>query len=318
MVRMTRITASRTRQLPGMARHRFWRGWLPALALALFAPPAWAWNAAGHRLAAVIAWEQLGPPVQAEAYRLLQLHPAADGWRTRLGDGDKVLWFAEASTWPDELRRRSLDLAAVGGADAATGRDWHYLNWPIGQPRRATQKGQLDRQIGRLSLALADHTRPDRERAEALAWLLHLIADAHQPLHVATRSTDRPAHGSPDDDAGGNGFAVFDPANPRLRETNLHRFWDDLPGPPWLRGHRLRNVAAALSASHPAAGVALGDVEAWLGESHRLATTAVYPGTDAPFTIDDRYRVRARALADERVAVAGVRLGIWLDRLLRR
>lgn len=301
-----------------MARHGLRRGWLPALALAFAAPAAWAWNAAGHRLAAVIAWEQLSLPVQAEAQRLLRFHSAAGEWRAKLGDDDKVLLFAEASTWPDELRRRSVDPALIGRAGAAAGSDWHYLNWPVGAPRSAAQKGQLDRQIGRLSLALADHTRPDGERAEALAWLLHLIADAHQPLHVATRAVEVATTHEPADDAGGNGFAVFDPANPRLQETNLHRFWDDLPGPPWLRGNRLRNVAAALSATRPAASVALGDVDIWLGESHRLAAAVVYPKTGSPFTIDDAYRIRARTLADERIAVAGARLGIWLDRLLRR
>jgi hypothetical protein len=299
-----------------MARQCLLGGWLAALVLAFAAPAAWAWNAAGHRLAAVIAWEQLSLPVQAEAQRLLQFHPAAGEWRTKLGDDDKVLLFAEASTWPDELRRRSVDPASIGRADTATGGDWHYLNWPIGRPRGAALRGQLDRQIARLSLAVADHTRPDRERAEALAWLLHLVADAHQPLHVATRLNEGQAY-EPADDAGGNGFAVFDPANPRIQETNLHRFWDDLPGPPWLRGNRLKNIAAALAASHPAATIPLGDVDAWLGESHQLAAAVVYPKS-APFTIDDAYRIRARKLADQRIAVAGVRLGIWLDRLLQR
>jgi hypothetical protein len=295
--------------------------------LALQPLPALAWNAAGHRLAAVIAWREMSPPVRKEALQLLRLHPAVAEWQARLdkagaSDDDDLLLFAEASTWADDLRRRSVDLAPFGHAARVPTADWHYLNWPLGEPRTAPHKGQLDRQIARQSLAVADRTLPRQERAEALAWLLHLIADAHQPLHVATRRADPAAasrsesHG---DDAGGNGLAVFDAANPRMAETNLHRFWDDLPGAPWLRGKRLLGRADELAKRHPADAVPLGDVELWLGESHRFAATAAYPtSTATPLTVDDAYRTRARALAEQRVAAAGARLGRWLDLLLRR
>ena len=65
-------------------------------------------------------------------------------------------------------------------------------------------------------------------QADALPWLLHLVADIHQPLHVGL-----------DGDEGGNKVEIENPFNKRLPFTNVHTYWDDLPGPPWLRGKRL-------------------------------------------------------------------------------
>ena len=44
--------------------------------------------------------------------------------------------------------------------------------------------------IDRFSAVLADASRADDERAEALGFLIHLVADVHQPLH-ATTNKDR-------------------------------------------------------------------------------------------------------------------------------
>jgi hypothetical protein len=51
--------------------------------------------------------------------------------------------------------------------------------------------------INRQFLASADRRLPDAERVEALKFLVHLVADVHQPLHA-----------SPVDDKGGQDFQV--------------------------------------------------------------------------------------------------------------
>lgn len=305
---------------PAVARLLFWLA-------ALLPLPALSWNAAGHRIAAAIAWQELGDGERAAVLHLLAAHPDAARWERRLRPGDErgLLLITEASTWADDIRRdqRFFD----PGRDAETPllpgfpemdrhRDWHFLNLPVGgKPRRATADGQLDRQIRRLAERLADPRGKAADRAWALVWLLHLVADLHQPLHVGTRIDARG-----DDDGGGNGLAVLDPDNTRRPETNLHAFWDELPGPPWLRGPRLLAAAERLRGSVRPAGREALDPDRWRDESYQLAQTQVYPAAATvdgqPLVLDPDYRRNARSIAAERVGIAGIRLGRLLAVLL--
>lgn len=263
----------------------------------------------------------MGPVAQAEARRLLALHPSAEYWETnaRLQREDKdsreILIFAEAATWADDIKHLSdLELAEdLLGIDV--GKDWHYVNWPIDGTGNETREGRLDVQLLKFSTILADKRRPDAERSNALVWLLHLVADAHQPLHAATRLS----RNGKNNDAGGNAVRIVDAKSRRLPKTNLHQFWDNLPAPPWLRGKQLLSTARRLDANARKENADLLDIKSWLDESHTLAKTEVYraiPRSTAPFTINDNYRARSLALADERIAISGIRLGRWLNRLL--
>jgi hypothetical protein len=278
---------------------------------------ALAWNAAGHRLTVAVAWPDISAPVRRDIEQILLAHPAIESWRKRVA---REPWsgelLAEASTWPDDVRRGERERALRAGDavdDELVHREWHFVDRPIGQSNRIARSGELDRQIPRLAGRVADRTARVGERAIALAWLVHLVGDAHMPLHVATW---RDANG--EWTAGGNGVAVADPFNARVPGTNLHRYWDDLPGAPWLRGHRLLKRAAALRAAHPASGIAQGSAEDWIEESHVLAIDIVRKTAGDPFTIDEAYRADARATADRQIARAGARLARYLESLLGR
>ena len=67
--------------------------------------------------------------------------------------------------------------------------------------------------------ALKDATIPAGERAIALAWVLHLVGDVHQPLHASSRVTAK----EPKGDGGGNAFKL-DKA-----DQDLHHYWDTMP-----------------------------------------------------------------------------------------
>ena len=174
--------------------------------------------------------------------------------------------FAEASTWPDDIRndprfhdevRDDATPPLPGFPDSARHKNWHYVDLnELGQAK----KGEVDRQIERLGRLLhpmarghaegsdkapsqkdgqqswrvaadshgARSTRKNDEISYALPWLMHLVADIHQPLHVGHAADD-----------GGNTIEIENPFNKRLPFSSLHTYWDDLPGPPWLRGQRL-------------------------------------------------------------------------------
>ena len=80
------------------------RPYLFALLILLFAPHAKAWNAAGHRLVAAIAWQQLSPASQNFVAEVLAAHPDHDRWVAKARTAEAAGIFAEASTWPDDIR----------------------------------------------------------------------------------------------------------------------------------------------------------------------------------------------------------------------
>ena len=278
---------------------------LIALIFLLFACQASAWNAAGHRLVATIAWQQMSPGTRNHAAALLSRHPDYERWLEKARSSNPAAIFAEAATWPDDIRgdprfydeeRDAATPPLPGMADTARHKRWHYVDLDH-QGRR--DGGEADLQIERLARVLR-HGEHD-ELAYALPWLLHLVADIHQPLHV----------GHAEDD-GGNGFEIENPFNKRLPFSSLHTYWDDLPGPPWLRGQRLEKLVQRLLAEYPAP--TQGTVALWRGESHRLLAEA-YPdavGSLLPIVSED-FNQRARAIANQRLVAAGYRLGRLLD-----
>lgn len=280
------------------------------LAILLCSLPAHAWNAAGHRLVAHMAWEGLPAAHQAAAHALLSAHPDFSRWASAERD-TAALQFAEAATWADTIRhdprfyddeRGEAPTPALPGLDdTARHRSWHYVD--LGQDG-TPRKGQIDRQIPRLASRIADPEVPDAEAAYALVWLLHLVADIHQPLHVGEG-----------DDEGGNRIRVDNPSGKGPEVISLHRLWDDLPGPPWLRGKALLERSAQLQARYQPGRI--GSPLEWVRESHALHAEA-YPGTpdDETLQLSPEFLGRAREIARQRLSQAGERLAALLNEAL--
>lgn len=287
---------------------------LTALALALLASSALAWNSAGHRLVAAIAWRRMPAAAQQAAAGLLRQHPDYPKWIAKAGEPPDYAAFLAAATWPDDIRDdpRFYDETSQkptpplpGLVETARHPRWHFVDFD-GEGR--VRAGELDRQLDRLIERLRDPQATAEEKAYALPWVIHLVGDIHQPLHVGSR-----------DDEGGNRFEVEDPFNPRLPVVRLHTWWDDLPGPPWLRGARLEKAADALLAAYPQPPLQ-GDVALWREESRRLGQDSAYPPAagDILPVITAEFRERSRALAEQRLSAAGYRLGRLLAAVLGR
>ncbi len=294
------------------------RPYLIAVCFLFIAPDVRAWNAAGHRLVAAIAWQQLSPASQDFVTAALAAHPDHTRWGDRARSVEPAAIFAEASTWPDDIRsdprfhdadRDNPTPPLPGFSDSARHKDWHYVD--LDRHGKAAH-GEVDRQIERLTRLLypegasygARSTRKINEISYALPWLLHLVADIHQPLHVGH-----------DDDDGGTKVKIENPFNKRLPVSSLHLYWDDLPGPPWLRGKRLDRNVQRLLAAHPAP--VQGDVALWLQESHALLASA-YPVTkgDRLPVVSEDFNRQAHAIANRRLVEAGYRLGNLLETVI--
>ncbi|MES2830481.1 MAG: S1/P1 nuclease [Pseudomonadota bacterium] len=161
--------------------------WLCAV---IWVPDALAWSHAAHQAVALAAENTLTPAARKNLQRLLSHERGAS--------------LASISTWADRQR-------AAGTAK------WHYLNFPEDRcmyqaaqdcPDGACVISAANRQIAILRSTSAN----DVERLEALKYVVHLVADVHQPLHAGF------AH-----DRGGNGYQVQAVG----RGTNLHALWDN-------------------------------------------------------------------------------------------
>lgn len=310
------MTASR------WAAARSLRASLRLLLLFLVSSPATAWNSAGHRISAMIAWQTLDGGTRAAIAEVLRQHPDFDHWQAHAKGADPDLTaFVEASTWPDDIRRDrrfytvGLDEPTVtqpGFPDMERRLHWHYLDRPLNPGARVVPSpGIMDRQLAELARIVGDPQEKISARAYALPWLIHLVGDAHQPLHTASRYA---LNGQGDN--GGNQVTVINPFAPYPSMT-LHRYWDDLPGTPWLRGSRLESAVDGLTSLYPRSASA-GTPEQWIDESWRIARQHAYPpGAEAVPTISERFHESALAIARSRVTVAGYRLADLLQRLFR-
>lgn len=282
-----------------------------ALLICLLSPVALAWNAAGHRLIALIAWQQMQMSTQQEITSALRAHPDYQRWLEKAGPDKPAAIFAEAANWPDTLRNdprfydetRDTPTPPIPGLpDQARHKRWHYVDVDA---QGKTAQGELDRQIDALAHLLRS-TRDTEQISWALPWLAHLVGDIHQPLHVGFAA-----------DEGGNLFEIENPLRGRQPFSNLHSYWDDLPGPSSLRGPRLEKLAALLVDRHPPP--IQGNTTLWRDESHARLKEA-YPETPGSLLpiITEAFDQKARLIAEQRITAAGYRLGRWLDKIFSR
>lgn len=290
----------------------------------LAAPSAHAWSQAGHMMAARIAFQQLSPGARRAASDILAAHPEMGQWRKYVrfappGEEDCFL-FMRASTWPDEINRPP-------GVSPYAHPAWHYIDYPLQPPGFPFIAGrELEDNVlfglAQSSKTLRDPAATPEARAAALSWVIHLVADLHQPLHCAELVTkDYPL---PQGDRGGNLFFI----SVGGQAMNLHSFWDRLPGQA-THPDQAFAPAAELARRYPAASLpelqTAKDTAAWTLEGRTLAIEKAYERGTLPGTADrnaqppplpDGYVGRSREVAERRIALAGYRLGRLLEELL--
>ena len=157
----------------------------------------------------------------------------------------------------------------------------------------------------------------DDVRSYDLVWILHLVGDAHQPLHAVSRFT-KPI---PNGDAGGNAESVI----PATGETiALHAYWDGIFGGYSSTFGAIfdaddRDGLASLGVSQ--AAVEISDPETWVEESAELAKQSAYAapisfGKNAVLLTRD-YETNARNIARSQAALAAERLATLLNQALQ-
>ncbi len=329
-----------------------WLRFMVAACLYLTSTAAVAWNPPGHMTVALVAYDQLDAATKDQAVKLLRAHPrfndhfgfAQQRDAARASDAEKDQWlFAYAATWPDIVRSAAYGVTR-DDVQQFNRPWWHFVDLPLylndaeQKKLAATVRVNLRRDppsnpddpdmnviqaIKNSSRIVGDKTATPELRSVHLCWLLHLVGDAHQPLHSSALFTSRRYPGG---DHGGN-YLAFSHSYP------LHAFWDDQISTeePYQTVRSLATELshnAELSAAARQAAASL-DPGAWIDEGHELAKKYVYtPEVVAKIAareghthlgelnLSPQYAADAETVAERQAAIAGHRLAKLLEQLL--
>jgi hypothetical protein len=263
---------------------------LASLAFLLGAPlNAFAWGYEGHRIIAEIAEQFLQPQTAHQVRELLAI--------------ENVTTLAEVSTWADEIRLQHPET-----------RPWHYVNIPLtlptGEPavydalRDCPKDACVVAKIEQFKRELRDRQLPERQRLEALKYIVHFVGDVHQPLHV-----------SDNHDRGGNDVPVIFMGLP----TNLHAVWDSRIVAPAAKGNErayaLQLVQSISDEQHQRWSE--GSLISWVDEGHEIAARTIYSELPHSGTLPDDYETKALPIVNEQLERAGVRLAVVLNACLQ-
>jgi hypothetical protein len=314
---------------------------LLAMCLLLSCANSWSWDATSHRLSAYVAWDLMADEIRDEIIALIQAHPryqqdfldAMPVSALVADEEEQARWlFGQAAVWPDLIRNSEIPEGRL-----FTRPNWHWLDgrWV----RNGTLQGNV--YVGLISLGdiqgipasdvnsendasnlmlaidwnlkvLNSPLATRAERSVALCWVAHLISDLHQPLHTgALLSIER----FPNGDGGGNGIPILG--------GNLHNMWDQA-----LRNQPFDDTLSRLSAEAaqtPMSTIIL-DTSLWLAESRQIMQETVYPDEIKAavlrserrdqrlrsLSLDGDYGAQMRAIAEDRLSAAGLRLAAQL------
>jgi hypothetical protein len=279
------------------------------LILLLIIPPraCFAWSEGGHHLIAAIAFSLLTNQEQAELLDVLKQHPRyAEDFvppEKLANEEERTRWLVgRAGYWPDVARKQPKYHRST----------WHYELGPtivlgnadgIEVPQRPgslpldatleTQELYLSQAIELCRKVLSDKSQPAGDRAIALSWIGHLVADAHQPCHAGSLYMEK-VFVKKDGDRGANSI-------PTKQRQNMHALWDQLLGDEFAQRTNRRRFAEITSSpqlteiGRIAVSIPGGlDPLVWLGESRKAAIEHVY----TPEVLDPM-NIVARGIAEK-------------------
>jgi hypothetical protein len=293
------------------------------------------WNDTGHMLVARVAWDNLSAAAQQRMVALLLQAPKDSCLRELFPNDARPLlvrqreFFMLAATWPDVIRPGKNDTRKCIKYHQ---RDWHFVDhfWSGTSGSMTDKPHDVSIPIDEINAGERLHffrallgcncNLPANERAMALAWMLHLVGDIHQPLHTSGRVTTFPgeSHG----DAGGNSFKLESGSNP----TSLHWYWDNIietgapKNPNENERQYIERLSVKLEQKYPPSTfdgtLNPGNIDAWILDSLQNAKDNAYPKTlDRNHWPDTQYANTAFRVSHKSIAQAGYRLANMLSQL---
>jgi len=248
----------------------------------IFPSVSYAWGTTGHRVIAEIAERNLDKRTKKEIGKLL--------------DNQCMAYWAN---WADFIKSDT-----TGRWDHT--HIWHFVNAPSNLSRenyiltvKSIPQENLYSQIPYLEKILKDKAYNKDQKKEALIFLIHLIGDMHQPMHVGR-----------EEDLGGNKITVtwFG------QQTNLHRLWDstliDYEKYSYTEYATVLNVVD----NDKKREMQSGTMDDWFFDSYCIANQ-VYGLSKSGDELSYGYNYKVRAIVDEQLLKAGLRLAKYLNDL---
>jgi hypothetical protein len=301
-----------------------------------------AWSEGGHHLIAAVAFSLLTENERSELLAVLKEHPRfAEDFvppEKLPNDEERIRWLVGRSGyWPDVARKQPLYHRST----------WHYElgaslilgeksklavpDRPGALPSGATLETQelhIAQAIGLCRKVLSDKSQSAADRAVALCWIGHLVADAHQPCHAGSLYMEG-VFEKKDGDRGANSI-------PTKQRQNMHALWDQILGEDFALRTMRRRYAEIVTSSElravgeQAVGVSGGlDPQVWLEESRKAAVEHVYTQevlqslsvvvrglAEKPqvLTLSEEYLKNAGRVAQRRATEGAYRLaGVWRE-----
>jgi hypothetical protein len=292
----------------------------------------YAFNFVGHITVAETAYQLAPGPLQAKLKSSGDtLYAAATPlFRRSLKPYQGVSSFSKIAFLPDTVTSDEVGVvfdrfnaalpSPLRRSRKKTSANWHYINYPFDKKNGCG--GKFLNRSSNIEWALKKliksykRAKDDNARALTLAFIVHLVADAHQPLHTVAMDIN-PARNKCESDLGGNLFCLS-----KLRESGkcptkyrLHRYWDQAAYRISDRDKLSQYTAdiLAVAGGIDAENVSM-KIKDWTAESHKLSKQVYDTPKDQWPSVS--YEERAYVMSVQRMALAAVRLERLLAQLL--
>lgn len=245
------------------------------ISMSLLSTSAFAWGKNGHRIVGEIAQQNLLPGTKKAIEKIL-------------GNED----LARVSTWPDEIR---------SDKKYSYSSPWHYVSIPSGKTyfdQKRPPEGDVIFALFQFEETLRDPKSSPEQKKDALRFMVHMMGDLHQPLHVGLA-----------EDRGGNTV--------RLKwfktETNLHALWDenivDFEQLSYTEYSKILNHFTKEEKKSFTSGTFLD----WAKESQDLRNVVYDVGESAGY----EYHFKVKPVYELRLRQAGLRLANLLNNIFK-
>ena len=243
----------------------------------------YSWGTTGHRVIAEIAENHLSEKSKRKVKKII-------------GDQKLAYW----ATWPDNIKSDTT------GVWKPTER-WHYVNVNSqGNIKQFTDSLKAEKgtniytQIKVLSDQIKDKKTTAQDREIALRFLIHLVGDAAQPMHVGRFA-----------DLGGNRIKLNYFGSP----TNLHSLWDskmvDFEKYSYTEYARVLDVKS----KEEVKTIQLGTLEDWLYDSQKAANR-IYANSKPDSNYSYDYNYKFQPLVERQLLYGGLRFAKILNEIL--
>lgn len=252
-------------------------------AFVLQSAEAYSWGTTGHRTIAEIAEHHLTNKSKRKLRKIL--------------GNQKLSYYAN---WPDFIKSDSLKRYKETEI-------WHYVNVSpkvdfinFENELKENKTPNLYSAILKQEAVLRDKNSSKADKKFAVVFLIHLLGDLHQPMHVGRA-----------EDQGGN----LVPINFFKETTNLHSLWDTKLIDFQKYSYSEYAIVLDNKSKNEVKKIQSGTLEDWLFESYRKADK-IYNQTPINGNYGYEYNYKFSGLMEEQLLEGGLRLAKVLNEVL--